>query len=351
MKILYDGYWWTQGPASNREVMREIAFSWLRQFQDEITIFGREGDQAVIRQEVLNRVNRNVDVITSRVRPHGIAVLSSMQRQARRGAYDAIFSQNFSVSHSRSTVFLHDVLFETNPEWFTKAERAYFGLMTRTIGRATAVFTSSSSESVRIANNTRARRVLEVGLGPRQSMMDASSEVPPIPINVEQFVLCVGRFNVRKNLPRAIKGALESGRIGANFPLVIVGDNFPNAGSGDPTIDAALENGSLIAPGFVTDDQLRWLYENCAVFLMASLDEGFGMPVAEAATFGRPVVASNIPVFREIVQDAYFADPNSVPDLGATIKEAIDQRRPARVRRPISWDQVAAEIRDEISNL
>lgn len=57
----------------------------------------------------------------------------------------------------------------------------------------------------------------------------------------------------------------------------------------------------------VSDEHLRELYIHSAAVLMPSVAEGFGLPVVEGARFNKPVVLSDIPVFREIVvEDGYF---------------------------------------------
>lgn len=50
----------------------------------------------------------------------------------------------------------------------------------------------------------------------------------------------------------------------------------------------------------VTDAQLAWAYENAAALVLPSLEEGFGLPVLEAAQFGTPLVLSRIPAFTDL---------------------------------------------------
>ena len=60
----------------------------------------------------------------------------------------------------------------------------------------------------------------------------------------------------------------------------------------------------------VSDSQLMALYKNSVLFVFVSLDEGFGIPLLEAMAFGKPVVCSDISVFREIIgNDAVYCNP------------------------------------------
>jgi glycosyltransferase involved in cell wall biosynthesis len=49
-----------------------------------------------------------------------------------------------------------------------------------------------------------------------------------------------------------------------------------------------------------SDEELDHLYERCSGVLVASLGEGFGLPLIEAARYGLPILARDIPVFREV---------------------------------------------------
>lgn len=72
----------------------------------------------------------------------------------------------------------------------------------------------------------------------------------------------------------------------------------------------------------VTDDELDRLYEKAATVLCASEAEGYGLPLIEAASRGAPVVARDIPVFRDVAGDraSFFSgtDPQTLADVLAT---------------------------------
>ena len=96
-----------------------------------------------------------------------------------------------------------------------------------------------------------------------------------------------------------------------------------------------------------SDADLIHAYDHAEAVLCPSIAEGFGLPVVEAARMGRPVLCSDIPVFREIGGEgaAYF--PPDDPKALATILEAwLSGERhadPALVSRT-SWADAAARI-------
>lgn len=66
----------------------------------------------------------------------------------------------------------------------------------------------------------------------------------------------------------------------------------------------------LIFTGAVTEDEKYWLYQNCTALLFPSLSEGFGLPVVEAMSVGKPVFLSTRTSLPEIggAEAYYFTD-------------------------------------------
>ena len=61
--------------------------------------------------------------------------------------------------------------------------------------------------------------------------------------------------------------------------------------------------------------------------LAASVGEGFGLPIVEAAGFKLPIIARDIPVFREIAGDnAYYFSGRTAQDLSSAIEEWLALR-------------------------
>lgn len=76
--------------------------------------------------------------------------------------------------------------------------------------------------------------------------------------------------------------------------------------------------------GFVPDDDLSVLYSQAKAFVTPSLMEGFGLPALEAMSRGCPVVCSDIPVFREIYdQAAIYFNPQDLGDISAKITQVL----------------------------
>lgn len=86
-----------------------------------------------------------------------------------------------------------------------------------------------------------------------------------------------------------------------------------------------------------TAHDIASLYAHCEAVINPSFSEGFGLPIIEAAYFKKPVIASEIPVFREILgMSMYGFDPYSVESI----------RRTLEMFEGISIPQFAATVTD-----
>jgi glycosyltransferase involved in cell wall biosynthesis len=324
VRIVFDAFWWDSGPPSLRHVMREIILAWHEMFpDDELTMVTRRRDAAAGRSDVPS----DIRVLESRIWPQAFFARSAVRRAAKKTGADAVLAHNFAVqvASATSSIYLHDVLFTTNPEWFTRLERLYFSLMNKWVGSADIVFTSSRSEARRIGEHSDAGYVLPVGLGLSRELIDPAAVDDPDPaLTPGGFILTVGRLNVRKNLERTILAALDKGLIWAERPLIVVGPADGKAGDVDERVENAIASGAVVFTGFVTEERLRWLYRNTALFVYLSLGEGYGMPPVEAAYFGAPVITSDLDVFHENLGPlARYVPPTDTSAIGEAMSTAL----------------------------
>lgn len=115
------------------------------------------------------------------------------------------------------------------------------------------------------------------------------------------YILSSGAIEPRRNLEVVYRALHEVAR-SHPIDLVVVG-SVRNRAYADEL--AALADSLGLAPrirnlGFVDDDSLRTLYRHASLFIAASRDEGFNIPVLEAMACGTLAVCSNIPVHREL---------------------------------------------------
>ena len=184
-------------------------------------------------------------------------------------------------------------------------------------------------------------------------MQDTTTR-PVVGLVPGSFLLTVGRLNVRKNLERTILGAIASGRVSPEVPLVVVGGPSRLSDQLDERVEAAVRAGSVRFSGHVDDAELRWLYRSTRLFLFLSLGEGFGMPPIEARVFGAPVLASDIPVMREnLGSEATFVDPTDIAAIATSIAAALDTDRPGTSALDVlhDWGTTVSAMRESLSRI
>ena len=92
----------------------------------------------------------------------------------------------------------------------------------------------------------------------------------------------------------------------------------------------------------ISDSRLASVYRHAVCAIQPSLAEGFGLPVAEAAHFGRPVVLSDIPVFREIVRtNGYFFALGDHDSFADAMARAMRPGAPATETISVTWRESA----------
>ncbi len=344
-RILFDGYWLADGPPSGRNVVFSLITEWARLHpEDTLSVAlpsSTTGGVADLPHEVqIMRVGPRKKI------PHGVWATLLPRRILR--TFDVVITQNFtpllSPAKTVSATFIHDVLYIARPDWFTLPERAYLHLATLGARRSQILFTSSGSEAARIRRTWPrvAPRVHEIGLavpfGIARALPTAPAEPPRRP-----FVLTVGRLNVRKNLERLISAYSISGvRDHADLLIVGVPDGRPS------TTNTALPD-SVSFTGAVSDAELAWYYERCALFVFPSLDEGFGLPLLEAKHFDARVAASDIGPFREMGLADVLFDPTSTTGIKTALESLyFSPSNLASPERLPSWRGVVRSARQLI---
>ena len=141
----------------------------------------------------------------------------------------------------------------------------------------------------------------------------------------DEYLLWVGGLQTPD--PRKRIAALA--RTPRALPLVLVGATKP----------WAHELPDVTLTGHVSDDELAAIYTGARALVFPSDDEGFGLPTVEALACGTPVVASDIPVLREVLGErATYVDAG---DLEGLLAAAAAAERPAPAPPAWTWADAA----------
>lgn len=263
------------------------------------------------------------------------------------------------LGHTRQVVTIHDAGVFANPANFSFGFRTWYKvLIPRVARRATSIFTVSNfskqelvkycgipEEKIRVIHNGADHIVRDPA---DESIIDVHGLVR------DRYLLCMGAGTPNKN-NKLILDALE---IVDNPDIQLVRLKAANLeifarSKRQPSV-------RLLDLDYVTDAQLRALYQNAGCFVFPSLYEGFGIPPLEAMTCGCPVIVARSSALPEICGDAaLYCDPFDARDLSAKIDRILndaDLRKDFREvgrqhARSFTWEHCAEEMMSEISRL
>jgi alpha-1,3-rhamnosyl/mannosyltransferase len=280
-----------------------------------------------------------------------------MGRLLRLGNPADSYSPDFTApvaGNARTHITVHDLAW-LHPEAGTPEPLARFlaPVVERSVDSATTVFTVSetirrevierysvSADRVIVAANAAADQFHAAVPFDDDALVTFGLRRP--------FILSVGTIEPRKNL-QVLFEALQL--LPASLQLGVVGRSGWDAPSILGKVDELDLAGRVIRLGFVPDESLPRLMASAAAVIYPSRYEGFGLPVIEALATGTPVVASDLPVFREVGgTSAFYFDPVDRIDLAKAIELAAsssddDSLRRARQERARQFDwQTSASI-------
>jgi len=167
------------------------------------------------------------------------------------------------------------------------------------------------------------------------------------------YLLYVGTFENRKNLPRVLEAF---SRVENEYPksvqLVLVGSSRLRGEEAREKLRTVALGENVRAVGYVSRTDLPFLYSGALAFLFPTLYEGFGLPVLEAMACGAAVITSNVTSLPEIAGDAaLLVDPFDVDSIAQAILQLLEDpelrteyvRRGFRRAGEFSWERSARE--------
>jgi glycosyltransferase involved in cell wall biosynthesis len=255
-----------------------------------------------------------------------------------------------------AVVTVHDVCFRTHPDRFADGGRSGDSVLADAVRSATEILTPSaeSKRGVVGAYSVEERRVTVVRHGIAPTFNPASSAGDSTTLRKlgiwPPYFLCVSTHEPRKNLEvlvRAFACYLERGPRDRQPLLVLVGRR-----SADTPRLVELLSASALATEHtrfvdgLSDTDLAALYRHALAVTLPSVCEGFGFPLLESIACGTPALASDLAVFRELVDEAAVYVPALDASAwigalhGASTDTHLKQRAmeaAARVRCQFAW--------------
>ena len=158
---------------------------------------------------------------------------------------------------------------------------------------------------------------------------------------IGKYILYYGGYRKNKN----VDVLLEAFEKVEGYSLVLTGSSKAIS---NLIKEKGINDNRIFNWGFVSDEEIKCLLDNCTAFVFPSSYEGFGSPVAEALCRGARVICNNIDVLREVGGDdaVYF---NSVNELSMIIQniETISPKLTKRVLRYIDAVKLYTRVYNE----
>lgn len=288
-----------------------------------------------------------------------------------KSSVDLTIHPNFSlwptIKSKYKAVTIHDLTFVHHPELVEDKNLAHLRrVVPRSIRKADLVLTVSEvikAEIIKVFRKPTGSIVVAPGTPDERFFEKSHREIHNrYTIPTKDYVLFVGNIEPRKNLPVLVKAFSQlPAQSLQNLSLVIAGGVGWKSEASLATIKAAGSNGiNIVQTGYVDGDDQTALYQNARLFVLPSLYEGFGMPILEAFASGTPVIASAIPVLKEVGDEAaLFFDPKNADELTALMSSVLDDTkiserlsRAGKKRvKDFSWQKNVQAIEDALANL
>ena len=259
---------------------------------------------------------------------------------------------------------IYDVLPATQPHWFSarlaRSFRRWLGVVGRQSDRCICIsraVASALADQFAVQGSRQPPELLTIPLG---ADLDASFPSTGLPEDFRatldwaqrgRTVMTVGTIEPRKGhdlLLDAFDHIWQSFP-GSDIALLIIGRPGWKTDRLQQRIRSHPEQGQrLVWLDQASDAYLAKLYPLCAGLVSASRAEGYGLPLIEAAAHGTPVLARDLPVFREVGGALFdYFDSDAAAPFAGRITAWLDHAlrpSPADIAKLPRWNDSAAVL-------
>ena len=312
----------------------------------------------------------NVTDQTFRFRPSGLPVQFEIGDQLfvieiMLGQLDSYFNAIYRARRAGVVVnlMIHDLIWIVNTSWVDEpAAIQYFVKWSQVLRFADRLIAVSRKVARDIACYVAETSM--VGLTPTRRLPIAyctlgcdplvaeDSHVPDLNFPVDKITLVgVGTFTTRKGLVQLFTAMQTLWSEGCEAKLVLIGKDI-GAGNTRKFLSSHPElNQKLFLPGYVSDQNLSHALKQCGALVCPSMEEGFGLPLVEAAAVGCPVIARDIEIFRETSGgEAFFFEDGDAEKIADGLRKWFALTRKQQLKYVpkkslVTWKQSAEMLK------
>jgi glycosyltransferase involved in cell wall biosynthesis len=192
-----------------------------------------------------------------------------------------------------------------------------------------------------------------------EPQLSANAEQPNGVVKNVKYLFAVGTAFPHKNLQNLVLAHKILLQKYPDLQLLLAGKKEYYYEQLDSFIEQNTNTSRVRTLGFVSDAELKWLYEHATVYVFPSFSEGFGLPALEAMVHGVPVASSNATCLPEVCGSAalYF-DPHSPADMAKTIGKLLESEKLRQdlitkgytQAKQFSWERMAQQTLEVYKN-
>ena len=365
MRIGFDAKYFFSGNPSGRVVVRNLVRELVTNNKDhDLFFFLKKKERGMI----FPFSGPRVFPVYIGGKVNSISNIFILPAQAHHLNLDVCVFQYFAplFSNFKTAVYVHDVYFKSNPEYYTRLERLYYSPIRFLSRRSDLVCTVSNSEKKRILKYKFSEKPvaviphgIEATFHPQDQFDQVYLKKIASKFNLPKtFLLFVGRLNVRKNLDNLLRAICHLKN--KNIPLVLVGDKDWKMFNIDKLVSEINIENRVVFLGSIFGRELAGVYSLASVFCFPTYAESFGLPVLEAMAAGIPVVVSDIPIMHEVCGIAgSYADPYNPQKIAGAIDSLLQDKELHKLKRAqglervkaFSWKKAAVGLLQTCENL
>lgn len=333
MKILVDGRLLDNKPTGISRYSEEIIKMYISKF-------GYDNVKVLIKRDLKKRDFKYIETDYKPFNLRDYFFFHKFLKKIEFDVYHSLFYSNsfFKIKNKKYIITVHDMMYSVVNNFFNTNQitnnfkKFYFDFI---VGRSlkNSDFIISVSETTQ-KDTLNLFKINSVVIGEGVNILTNTGDVnilDKLELIKKGYLLYVGNSRPHKNLDFLIKGFLESK---TDKKLVLCGNKKGLN---------RIENKRIIYTDFISDSELKVLYENCSAFIFPSKYEGFGLPILEALNYGAKVISSDGGALKEFPKSIikYFS-PYDIKELKECIESIdnyqIDKLKLEEVLKNYSWE-------------
>ncbi len=281
---------------------------------------------------------------------------------------DILLATNFvpsiKIRHTPTVTIIYDLVFLDLPHFVQSKNLAFLSKwVPATVRQASRVVVNSQFTKYRIQEklNVPPNDIIVLPIPPADHAKADKSVLQRLNLK-DSCILFVGTIEPRKNLVELLEAYRQLPvEQQDKYPLVLAGGKGWQDEAILNKVEALQKAGlKVVLTGYISDGEKAALYETATLCVQPSSYEGFGMPVLEAMSYGKPVLCSDIPVLREVAGTAALYTNGDAKHLSQAMSQILGdsalltklaKNSIEHVHNYEQWPTVAEKLFKELSAL